>query len=65
MGKASGGAFILAGIFLVFLGILIRSNILESLLDILGFVVIVGGVIVGVIGLIRMFSGGGSTSSDY
>ena len=65
MGKASGGAFILAGIFLVFLGILISSDILSKLLDVLGFVVFVMGVIVGVVGLIRVFSGGGSTSSDY
>ncbi len=65
MGKASGGAFILAGIFLIFLGFLISSDFLEWLLDVLGIVVIVAGAIIGIIGLIRVFSGGGSTSSDY
>ena len=64
MRKLGGGSFVLAGLFLVFLGILIRSNILETLLDYLGVIVIILGAIVGVIGLIQMFTGGGKTSSS-
>ncbi len=64
MSKIGGGSFLLAGIFLIFLGILIRSDILEGLLDILGFLVIVGGGILGVIGLIQVFTGGSKRSSS-
>ena len=65
MGKLGGGSFIVAGIFLVLLGALIQSDILTWLLDILGFVVIVAGVIVGLIGLIKLFSGKKGGSSDF
>ena len=60
MRKAGGGGLLLAGIFLVFMGYLIKSNLLESLLDVLGVVVIILGAIMGIIGLIGMFSGGGN-----
>ena len=65
MNKVGGGGLLLAGILLAFMGFLIRSNLIEWLLDILGIVVIIGGAIVGIIGLIKMFSGGGSRSSDF
>ena len=66
MGKIGGGGLLVAGIFLIFLGLMIRSDILEWLLDVFGLVVIVGGAVVGIIGLIQMFTGGGrSSSSDY
>ena len=68
MGKAGGGGLFLAGLFLVFLGFLISSDILARLLDILGFVIIVLGAILGIVGLIKMFAGGGgekSSSSDW
>jgi len=65
MNKVGGGGLLLAGLFLVFMGILIRSNLIEWLLDILGLVVIIGGAILGIIGLIKMFSGRGAKSSDF
>ena len=66
MNKLGGGSFVLSGIFLLILGILIRSDFLESLLDFLGFVAIVIGIIVVVIGLIQVFTGGSkSSSSDF
>ena len=65
MNKAGGGSLILAGIFLVFLGIVISSDILESLLDFLGIIVIVVGAIMGIVGLVQMFSGGSKSSSSF
>ena len=65
MNKIGGGGLVLAGILLVVLGYLIGSSLIEWLLDVIGFVVIAGGVIVGVYGLIKMFSGGGSGESEY
>ncbi len=64
MSKLGGGSFFLAGIFLIFLGFLIQSDILSRLLDILGVIIIIIGAILGVIGLIQVFTGGGKRSSS-
>ena len=65
MNKLGGGSLLVIGIFLVILGFLIQSAILEWLLDIVGIIVIVGGAIVGIVGLIKLFSGGKGSSSDF
>ena len=65
MKKAGGGALLIAGIFLVLIGALLQSGIVEFLLDIIGFIVIVSGVILGIVGLIKMFWGGESSASDF
>ena len=65
MNKVGGGGLVLAGILLVVLGWLIGSSLIEWLLDVIGFVIIAGGVIVGVYGLVKMFSGGGRGESEY
>ena len=65
MSKIGGGGLLVAGIFLVVLGALIRSDILEWLLDLFGFVVIVAGIIVGIYGLVKMLSGRKSGASDF
>ena len=64
MSKVSGGSFFLAGIFLIFLGILIQSDILSRLLDLLGIIIIIIGAILGIIGLIQVFTGGDKRSSS-
>ncbi len=65
MNKVGGGGLVLAGILIIVLGWLIQSPILEWLLDIIGFVIIAGGVIVVVVGLVKMFSGDGSGQSEF
>ena len=65
MSKLGGGSFLLAGIFLVFLGFLIQSNFIEWLLDILGIIAIIIGAILGVVGLIQVFTGSKRSSSDF
>ena len=66
MGKVGGGGLVLAGILVIIFGFLIRSGLIEWLLDIVGIVIIVTGAVIGLIGLIKVFSGGGeSTSSDF
>ncbi len=64
MSKLGGGSFFLAGIFLIFLGFLIQSDILSRLLDLLGVIVIIIGAIMGVVGLIQVFTGGSKRSSS-
>ena len=65
MSKLGGGGALVVGIFLIIGGWLIQSAILEWLLDITGFIIIVAGVILGVYGLVKMFSGDKGTSSDF
>jgi hypothetical protein len=68
MGKVGGGGLVLAGILIVVLGYLIKSGLVERLLDLIGLVLIFGGAIVGIIGLIKLFSGGGNgggSSDDF
>ncbi len=64
MGKVGGGSLLLAGIFLIFMGILIQSDFLKWLLDLLGIIIIIGGGILGVVGLIQVFTGGSKRSSS-
>ena len=61
MNKLGGGTVVLAGLFLVILGLLMTSDII----DFLGWLIVIAGVVVAVIGLIRVFSGGKSGASDY
>ncbi len=65
MDKAGGFGMIVAGVFLIVLGLFVQSGIVEFLLDIIGIVIIIGGAIIGIIGIVKLFSGGGSRSSDY
>ena len=64
MGKFGGASLLIAGLFLVFLGFAIRSDFLTWLLDLLGVMVIVVGAVLGIVGLIKMFSGGQQSSSS-
>ena len=57
MGKIGGAGLLVIGIGVAIVGWLIQSEILTRLLDIVGFIIIVGGIIVAVAGLVKMFSG--------
>ena len=65
MDKLGGGSLLVVGIFLVILGALVQSAIIEWLLDVVGVIVIIGGVVVGVIGLVKLFSGSSRNTSDF
>ena len=64
MRKIGGFGLLVIGVFLVIVGWLVQSSIFEWLLDIAGVVIIIGGAIVGVIGIVKMLTGGGR-SSDF
>ena len=64
MSWTSGFGLLVVGVFLVILGWLVQSSIFEWLLDIAGVLIIIGGVVVGVIGIVKMFSGRGG-SDDF
>ena len=64
MSWTSGFGLLVVGVFLVILGWLVQSSIFEWLLDIAGVLIIIGGVVVGVIGIVKMFTGRGG-SDDF
>ena len=64
MSKIGGFGLLVIGVFLVIVGWLVQSSIFEWLLDIAGVLIIIGGAIVGVIGIVKMLTGGGR-SSDF
>ena len=53
----SSGGMVGAGILLIILGILFISGILQALLTVVGWIGIIAGVVVGVIGLVGMIRG--------
>ena len=64
MSRANGFGLLVVGVFLVIIGWLVQSSIFEWLLDIAGVLIIIGGAVVGVIGVVKMFTGGGG-SDDF
>ena len=65
MRKAGGGGLILVGIVLVILGAVLRWDLIDWLIDATGFVLIVVGIVIGIVGLIQMLTGGRGRSADY
>ena len=53
----SSGGMVGAGILLIILGILFISGILQALLTVVGWIGIIAGVVVGVMGLVGMIRG--------
>ena len=66
MGKLGGSGLLIAGIVLLLLGLILRWDLIDWLIDLTGLILIVLGVILVVWGAIQMFTGGGRGSSmDY
>ena len=64
MNKAGGLGLLVIGAFLIIVGVVIQSDIFDWLLDLVGILIIVGGVIVGVVGIVQMLTGRGG-SDDF
>ena len=65
MKKAGGAGYFFVGAVLIVLGIILRWDLIDWLINATGLVLIVIGAIVGIIGLIQMFSGGRERSSEF
>jgi len=65
MNKVKGAGFFVVGAVLIILGVILRWDLIDWLIDATGLLLIVMGAIAGIIGLIQMFSGGGERSGDY
>lgn len=69
MTRLGNGSMILAGIVLLVFGIIVASNLIESLvafiLNIVGWGMGILGVIFLVYGLVKFFKGSGRSQSDF
>ena len=65
MGRAGGGGLIIVAIILVVLGVILRWDLIDWLIDATGFVLIVVGIILGIVGLIQMLTRGKGDSRSY
>ena len=59
MSRVQGGGFLLVGAIFVVAGVLLRWDLVDWIIDTAGLLLIVVGAVVGIIGLIKLFSGGG------
>ena len=59
-----GGGLVIVGVFLLVVGVILRWDLIDWLIDASGFVLIVLGAIVGIVGLVQMFTGGGRREYD-
>jgi len=59
MQKAQGGGFLMVGAMFVVAGVLLRWGLVDWIIDTAGLLLMVVGAVVGIIGLIKLFSGGG------
>ena len=58
----SSGAMVGAGVLLIIIGLLLLTGIVQALLTVVGWIGIIVGVIVGVIGLVGMMRGNNRSS---
>ena len=65
MRKAGGGGILLVGIVVFILGLVLRWDLIDWLIDATGLVLIVIGVVIGIVGLFQMLTSGKGRSADY
>ena len=65
MNKVGGSGLIVVAILLVLLGLVLRLGIIDWLIDATGFLLILIGVIMGIVGLVQLFSSGNKSSSSF
>ena len=65
MTKLGGSGLLIAGISVSLLGALLMSDLVSWLLDIVGILMIVSGIVLGIIGVIKFFSGNNSRTEDF
>ena len=56
MSNLGGGGLIIAGVVLAFLGLVLRWNLIDWLIDFTGLLLIIIGIVLGVFGLIQIFT---------
>ncbi len=59
MSNFRGASLLMLGLITIVGGWFVQSGVLEWLLNVIGFIMIVTGILASVVGLIQMLSGGG------
>ena len=62
LGKSGG---VVIGLFLIVAGALLKSRLIEALLDITGWIMIIVGIVVLIVGLIGLVTGSRGKSGGY
>ena len=57
----SNGGMVGAGVLLIIIGLLLLTGIVQALITVVGWIGIIAGVVVGVIGLVGMIKGNSSS----
>jgi hypothetical protein len=65
MDKFGAGGWIVVGIALIILGAVLRTGILQWLLDIMGWILIIMGVIAVILGGVSLITGKKSRSGGF
>ncbi len=63
MGKSGAAGLLLVAIIMIVIGSILRWELIDWLIDLIGFLFIGGGVVVGVVALFRLLSGRGSSEA--
>ena len=65
MGLFGKGGSLVLGVILIIVGFLLKSRIVEALLDLMGWILIIVGVIAVIVALVTMVTGKGRRSGNY
>ena len=63
MGKTGTTGLILVAIVMVAIGSVLRWELIDWLIDLVGFMFIAGGVVVGVVAVVKLLTGRGSSEA--
>ena len=64
MQKMQGGGYFVAGCLFILLGAILRWDLIDWIIDAAGFLLILLGIVLGIVGLVRLISGG-ARRTDY
>ena len=64
MEKVGAGGLILVAVVMLITGFVLRWDLIDWLIDAIGFLFIVGGAITGVVGLIKLMGGRGRETTS-
>ncbi|MBM3934062.1 MAG: hypothetical protein FJ319_07140 [SAR202 cluster bacterium] len=53
----TGMGLVVVAVVLIILGVLVQSDLISWLLNVIGFVLIASGIIVGIVGLVQVVTG--------
>ena len=66
MRRVSGGGQFILALFLVLAGVVMRWDLIDWIIDTVGIILIIAGVVIAIVGLINLFTGGGKKqTSDF